>query len=134
MEKNGFRTCLPAILFMCAMAFACATAPSAQTMVYPGFELEIGEQAKIHNETGLEYADKGFYAEAIEEYKKAIRISPSYTDAYANCSRAYYAVGDSDLSLYYILKRDDIITQKERAIREAMREDQPVPAVVETAR
>ena len=73
MEKNGFRTCLPAILFMCAMAFACATAPSAQTMVYPGFKLEIGEQAKIHNETGLEYADKGFYAEAIEEYKKAIQ-------------------------------------------------------------
>ena len=94
----------------------------------------VGLLEKGLRETGLEYADKGFYAEAIEEYKKAIRISPSYTDAYANCSRAYYAVGDSDLSLYYILKRDDIITQKERAIREAMREDQPVPAVVETAR
>ena len=134
MEKNGFRTCLPAILFMCAMAFACATAPSAQTMVYPGFKLEIGEQAKIHNETGLEYADKGWYAEAIEQYKKAILIAPSYTDAYANCSRAYYAIGESDLSLYYILKRDDIITQKERAIRESMREDQPVPAVVEPVR
>ncbi len=134
MEKNGFRTCLPIILFACAMVVACATVPSAQMTGCPGFKLEIGEQAKIHNETGLEYTEKGYYAEAIEEYKKAIHIAPSYTDAYINCSRAYYAVGDNDLSLYYILKRDDIITQKERAIREAMRMDQPATAVVEPVR
>ena len=134
MKKNRFRTILTAVLFMCAMVGACATAPSAQQAGYPGLKLEIGEQAKIHNETGLEYADKGWYAEAIEQYKKAILIAPSYADAYANCSRAYYAIGESDLALYYILKRDDIITQKERAIRESMREDQPVPAVVEPVR
>ena len=134
MKKNRFRTFLPVVLFVCAMAVACATTPSAQQGAYPGFKLEISEQAKIHNDTGLEYADRGLYADAIEEYKKAIHIAPSYTDAYTNCSRAYYAIGESDLSLYYILKRDDIITQKERAIRETMREDQPVPEAVEPVR
>lgn len=128
MKKNGFRTSLPVALFVCAMVVACATSPSGQQSVYPGFKLEIGEQAKIHNETGLEYAEKGLYEQAIEEYKKAIHLSPSYSDAYTNCSRSYYAIGDSDLAIYYIMKRNDINTQKQRAIREMMEGEQPSPA------
>jgi tetratricopeptide (TPR) repeat protein len=125
MKKNGFRMSLPVVLFVCAMIGACASAPPAQQPAYPGFKLEIDEQAKIHNATGLEYAEKGLFLEAIEEYKKAIQIAPSYADAYTNCSRAYYAIGDSDLALYYVMKRDEIQTQKTHAIREMMGRDLP---------
>jgi tetratricopeptide (TPR) repeat protein len=100
------------------MVPACSTTTPAQKPLYPGLKLEVNEQAKIHNANGLQYAKQGLYDKAIEEYKKAIYIAPSYVEAYTNCSKAYYAIGDSDLSVYYILKRDDILTQKERAIRE----------------
>ena len=118
-------------LFICTMIPACSTTTPAQKPLYPGLKLEVSEQAKIHNANGLEYAKKGFYDKAIEEYKKAIYIAPSYVEAYTNCSKAYYAIGDSDISVYYILKRDDILTQKQRAIRENKAADNLSPVADE---
>lgn len=118
MKENRSLTSILVFLFICTMVPACSTTTPAQKPLYPGLKLDVNEQAKIHNANGLQYAKQGLYDKAIEEYKKAIYIAPSYVEAYTNCSKAYYAIGDSDLSVYYILKRDDILTQKERAIRE----------------
>ena len=118
MKENRSLTSILVFLFICTMVPACSTTTPAQKPLYPGLKLDVNEQAKIHNANGLQYAKQGLYDKAIEEYKKAIYIAPSYVEAYTNCSKAYYAIGDSDLSVYYILKREDILTQKERAIRE----------------
>ena len=118
MKENRSLISIFVFLFLCTMIAACSTTTPAQKPLYPGLKLEVNEQSKIHNANGLQYAKQGLYYKAIEEYKKAIYIAPSYVEAYTNCSKAYYAIGDSDLSVYYILKRDDILTQKERAIRE----------------
>jgi Tfp pilus assembly protein PilF len=118
MKENRSFISIVVLLFIFAMFEACSTAPPVQQNVSPGLKFEVSEQAKNHNAKGLEYAEKGLYDQAIEEYKKAINIAPSYAEAYTNCSTAYYAVGNNEMSVYYILKRDDILTQKERAIRE----------------
>ena len=118
MKENRSLISIFVFLFLCTMVPACSTTTPAQKPLYPGLKLDVNEQAKIHNANGLQYAKQGLYDKAIEEYKKAIYIAPSYVEAYTNCSKAYYAIGDSDLYVYYILKRDDILTQKERAIRE----------------
>ena len=118
MKENRSLISILVFLFICTMVPACSTTTSAQKPLYPGLKLDVNEQAKIHNANGLQYAKQGLYDKAKEEYKKAIYIAPSYVEAYTNCSKAYYAIGDSDMSVYYILKRDDILTQKERAIRE----------------
>lgn len=131
MKENRSLISIFVFLFICTMVAACSTTTPAQKPLYPGLRLEVSEQAKTHNANGLEYAKKGLYDKAIEEYKKAIYIAPSYVEAYTNCSKAYYAIGDSELSVYYILKRDDILTQKERAIRENKARDNLSPGADE---
>ena len=131
MKENRTFISMVVLLFIFAMVEACSTAPPAQQTLYPGLKFEVNEQAKIHSAKGLEYYEKGLYNQAIEECKKAINLSPSYAEAYTNCSKAYYAIGDNEMSVYYILKRDDILTQKERAIRENRGVDNPTPAADE---
>lgn len=40
----------------------------------------IGKIANLHAEIGERYAEIGFYNEAIEEYKKAIKLRPTFVD------------------------------------------------------
>ena len=57
--------------------------------------------------------DRNSLREAIEEYKKAIRLKPDYFEAYANLGSAYYKVGNySDAADAYTqavkLKQDEV--------------------------
>jgi tetratricopeptide (TPR) repeat protein len=42
---------------------------------------------------GLKYERANQYANAVEEYKKAVKIKPDYLDAYVNLGMVYYKLG-----------------------------------------
>ena len=48
-----------------------------------------------HNNLGVLYDDRGLHDQALEEYKKALAINPSFADALANLGAAYMRSGDS---------------------------------------
>ena len=47
-----------------------------------------------YNNMGYAYFKKGDYDKAIENYKRALRSSPSYTLCYSNLARSYEAKGE----------------------------------------
>jgi tetratricopeptide (TPR) repeat protein len=49
-----------------------------------------------HNNLGNAYSKKGLTAEAIEEYKEAMRLNPNYAKANNNLGFAYYNQGRTD--------------------------------------
>ena len=95
-----------------------ACSKPVQPTIYSGMKSEISVEAKNYNANGLAFAEKGQYEEAIEEYKKAIMIAPAYTEAYFNCSKAYYAIGNYGMAQYYNLKSKEILGYKATVIRE----------------
>ncbi len=99
-----------------------ACSKPVQPTIHTGMKSEISIEAKNYNTNGLALAQKGQYQEAIEEYKKAIMIAPVYTEAYVNCSKAYYAIGNYDMAQYYNVKSKEILDSKARVIRESERE------------
>ncbi len=48
----------------------------------------IGDRAQTHNTLGLAHARVGRYGDAVGEYRRAIEISPGYSDAYNNMGRS----------------------------------------------
>ena len=60
--------------------------------------LQTQPDAHAHITCGLKYYEKGQYAEAIEEYTKAIEIKPDYAKAYALRGEAHRANGEDDKS------------------------------------
>ena len=60
--------------------------------------LQAQPDAHAHITCGLKYYEKGQYAEAIEEYTKAIEIKPDYAKAYALRGEAHRANGEDDKS------------------------------------
>lgn len=48
----------------------------------------IGDRAQTHDTLGLALARAGRYEEALPEYRRAIELSPGYSDAYNNMGRS----------------------------------------------
>jgi tetratricopeptide (TPR) repeat protein len=57
---------------------------------------EFDHYADLHNKLGLAYSLKGFYMEAIDEFRKAILINPGYIEAHLNLSIIYQEMGFVD--------------------------------------
>jgi len=57
-------------------------------------ELPVQENASDHFNRGAAYDKSGMYSEAIESYKRAIRIKPDYAEAYYNLSFSYMLSDD----------------------------------------
>lgn len=53
----------------------------------------VGDRAQTHYTIGLAHANQGRYEDAIEEYRKAIGLSPNYAKAYNNLGLALEGVG-----------------------------------------
>ena len=72
-------------------------------------KLEKSLDAKTHNNLGLAYGKSGKNKEAIESYKKAIKIDPDYALTHAGLGFAYLQLNDrnSALEQYKILKKLD---------------------------
>jgi tetratricopeptide (TPR) repeat protein len=106
------------ILMFIFLGMAACSKP-VQPTIYTGMKSEISVEAKNYNANGLALAQKGQYQQAIEEYKKAIIKEPAYSDAYVNCSKAYYAIGNYDMARYYNLKSKEVLESKATVIRES---------------
>jgi len=65
----------------------------------PVMGTKIARKAKAMLDNGLEWSRKGEHAKAIEEYQKAIRISPEYASAYFYKGLALYNMGALEKSL-----------------------------------
>jgi tetratricopeptide (TPR) repeat protein len=106
-------------IFMFAFVGMAACSKPVQPTIYSGLKSEISQEAINHNASGLAFAQKGQYQQAIEAYKKAIMKEPAYSEAYVNCSKAYYAIGNYDMARYYNLKSKEIHESKATVIRES---------------
>ena len=104
-------------MFVCLFLAACNK--QVQPTTFSGLKSEISIEAKNYNASGLAFAQKGQYQQAIEAYKKAIMKETAYTEAYVNCSRAYYAIGNFDMARYYNMKSKEILDSKATVIRES---------------
>lgn len=51
------------------------------------------DNAEEHFLRGLKYEKSNQYADAIEAYRKALKIKPDYMDAYVNLGAVYYKLG-----------------------------------------
>jgi tetratricopeptide (TPR) repeat protein len=114
------------VVFICMFIFLgmAACNKPVQPTIYTGMKSEISIEAKDYNTSGLAFAQKGQYQKAIEEYKKAIMKEPAYADAYVNCGKAYYAIGNYDMARYYNLKSKEILDSKATVIRESETEQE----------
>ncbi|BBB33543.1 conserved hypothetical protein [Thermotomaculum hydrothermale] len=53
---------------------------------------------------GVEYHDKGMYREALDMYKKVLKLNPDNVTALSETAFTYFAMGDYEKSLEYALK------------------------------
>jgi tetratricopeptide (TPR) repeat protein len=53
-------------------------------------------EARKHNMAGIELYNSGKLEKAIEEFKTAVRLMPSYTEAYNNMGLAFMDIGNID--------------------------------------
>ena len=106
------------IFMFISLSLAACNKP-AQPTIYSGLKSAISEDAKEYNASGLAFAEKEQYREAIEAYKKAIFEEPAFVDAHINCSKAYYAIGRYDMASYHNIRAKEIAAYKERAISES---------------
>jgi tetratricopeptide (TPR) repeat protein len=104
---------------MIALLGLAACSKPVKPTIYSGMKSEISREAIEYNASGLSFAQEGQYRKAIEAYKKAIMKEPAYTDAYVNCSKAYYAIGNYDMARYYNMKGKEILDAKATVIRES---------------
>jgi tetratricopeptide (TPR) repeat protein len=108
------------VVFMAAvLIMAACSKPVQQPSVYSGLKSEISSEAKDYNASGLAFAQKGQYQQAIDAYKKAIMKEPGYAEAYMNCSKAYYAIGNYDMARFYNMKSREVLESKATVIRES---------------
>jgi tetratricopeptide (TPR) repeat protein len=106
-------------IFVFAFLSMVACNKTVQPTIYSGLKSEVRQEAINLNADGLAFAQKGEYLQAIEAYKKAIIKEPAYTEAYLNCSKAHYAIGNYDMAQYYHIKSKEILEWKATVIRES---------------
>lgn len=109
------------VLFIIVFTFLVMAACNkpVQPTTFSGQKSEISAEAKNYNASGLAFAQQGQYQQAIEAYKKAIMKETAYTEAYVNCSKAYYAIGNYDMARFYNIKSKEILDSKATVIRES---------------
>ncbi|MCX5856976.1 MAG: tetratricopeptide repeat protein [Deltaproteobacteria bacterium] len=109
------------VLFFIVFTFLVMAACNkpVQPTTFSGQKSEISVEAKNYNASGLAFAQQGQYQQAIEAYKKAIMKETAYTEAYVNCSKAYYAIGNYDMARFYNIKSKEILDSKATVIRES---------------
>jgi tetratricopeptide (TPR) repeat protein len=109
------------VLFIIVFTFLVMAACNkpVQPTTFSGQKSEISVEAKNYNASGLAFAQQGQYQQAIEAYKKAIMKETAYTEAYVNCSKAYYAIGNYDMARFYNIKSKEILDSKATVIRES---------------
>jgi tetratricopeptide (TPR) repeat protein len=109
------------VLFIIVFTFLVMAACNkpVQPTTFSGQKSEISVEAKNYNASGLAFAQQGQYQQAIEAYKKAIMKETAYTEAYVNCSKAYYAIGNYDMARFYNIKGKEILDSKATVIRES---------------
>lgn len=69
------------------------------------YAVDIPKEAKIHNQLGNEYCDKGDFNKAVEEYEKAVNIFPHYSDAIYNLCMTYYLDLKNPVKAGFFMKR-----------------------------
>ena len=79
-------------MFICLVLAACNK--QVQPTTFSGLKSEISIEAKNYNASGLAFAQKGQYQQAIENYNEAILLKPDYVDAWNNRAFAYLTKGD----------------------------------------
>ncbi|MFQ5349803.1 MAG: tetratricopeptide repeat protein, partial [Thermoanaerobaculia bacterium] len=58
--------------------------------------IELGGEARAHNELGVALLGLGDLPQAVEQFRQAIELSPDYLDAYSNAGAALAMAGDLD--------------------------------------
>jgi len=76
----------------------------------PAFARKSAEQ---YNEKGVEYYDAGSYDEALEEFEKALSLSPDNETIKKNLSFCYYKMGEKNYKGDYL---EDAIENWEKAL------------------
>src|SRR5579859_7524636 len=66
------------------------------TAVIMSGQLSEVDLAKVLNDRGLAYSNKGKYDQAIQDYDKAIALKPEIPEAFNNRGLAYEQKGDYD--------------------------------------
>ena len=61
-----------------------------------------------HNARGIELADRGWFQEAISEFKKALDLDPRSAHAYDNLASLYSELGELKIALEYYLKAIEV--------------------------
>jgi len=59
----------------------------------------MGFESERHGQQGHELYDKGRFGEAIQEFRKAIKISPNFADLHNNLGLAYQLNGEYELAI-----------------------------------
>lgn len=112
-----------------------ATGDSTKAAAAFKSSLNILEDVHVYNRLGIALRKKGRFAEAIREYKKALKIAPGDEALYYNIGRAYLESGDADnavKSLTHALRLDpDFAECKELLDRVRRMEEQRAGGQVE---
>ena len=61
-------------------------------------------QAQKHYKRGFEFHNQGSLDQAIEEYQKALKLNPSYAEAYMNLGGIYVSKKDYDQAIQQFKK------------------------------
>ena len=101
MRKYLLHICFP-VLFALIISFVFLLAPTVQVATYAG-ELEDAkekvrkypDEAWAHGLLGVAYAELGKYEEAMESFKRAIRIDPDDADAHLGLAWAHNGLGNA---------------------------------------
>jgi len=64
----------------------------------------LPDSVEVYNELGSVYLATGDYSKAIDMYKNAITIDPSFGAAYNNLAVVYYSLKNYTLAREYIIK------------------------------
>jgi tetratricopeptide (TPR) repeat protein len=59
----------------------------------------MGFESERHHKLGKEFYAKGRFGEAIQEFRKAIKISPGFADLYNHLGLAYHLNGEYELAI-----------------------------------
>ena len=70
------------------------TLPQIARLPERSIEIKKPDTAEEHFMRGMKYESERKYKDAIEAYKKALKIKPHYVDAYLNLGQAHYKLGE----------------------------------------
>lgn len=62
----------------------------AMCCIHPAVAATVPKKAKIHNQLGNDYCDKGEFEKGVDEYDKALALYPDYSDALYNVGLTCY--------------------------------------------